>query len=179
MNLKEAISRIGWRFGGNGNKKPFPVNKNDIEAFNEVSRYIEQTQKQQLLNNEAFGKLYILAYAKMIEHYGTDILDHKPRKAMIQLLEKPIEDIVTDFQDRLNDWTRWSVLKNLGISLKHPSLQTEQEKKESLEIMEREFKKENFKCDYIYGAWDRDLVEQNLNAEVNHVLNILRKHTGN
>lgn len=175
MKIREAIQRIGWRFGGNGNKNPFPVNENDIEAFNALSQYVEETQKQQYEANELFAKLFILVYAKMVEHYKTDILDDIPRKSIYALLKKPLPSIIDDFKDRLNDWTRSAVMENLtGEKQKHPSLQTEEEKQSSLKALESHLIDENNKVDYLHGAWEYEAVEACLIAEVNQAINLYR-----
>ena len=170
MTIIKAIDRIGWRFGLN-NKRPFPVNQLDVDAFNEVAEYVERTNKEQFSNNELFAKLYILAYAKMIEHFKASIFDDEPRKQMMRLLDKPIEFIIQDFTDRLNDSEQYYMLEAVTGDLKHPLTLSEQELVDNTKKLKEAFRSdENIKV-VIGDVWKYKDVKECLIAEINHILN--------
>jgi len=175
MNTRQAINRIGWRFGGNENKYPFPVNEQDIEAFNQISDEFEAKQKQQFSNNEAFAKLYILVYAKMIEHYKTSVFDHEPRKAVIKLLERPLPEIIEDVRRRLNDSERYSLIESIQGKIKHPVTVSDNERQKNTEKIKEALKSDENVNILINDVWDFETVSDCLISEVNHAINILNQ----
>ena len=175
MEIRKAINRIGWRFGGNDNKHPFPVNETDIDAYNSISDYVEETQKGQFRNNELFGKLFILAYAKMIEHYKTDVFDDIPRKAMYKLLDRPIEKIIEDFTQRLNDSGKYAFIESVQGQIKHPATLSEARRSLSTQQMKNALKNAENVDLLIEDVWKVEDVKEFLTIEVNNALNILKK----
>ena len=171
MNIIKALDRIGWRFGLN-NKKPFPVNQNDIDAFNSIAEYVDRTNKQQFQDNELFAKLYIMAYAKMVEHFKTDIFDKEPRKQMMKLLDRPMEMIIQDFTDRLNDSEMYFMVEQvIGGVLKHPIALSEEQMGTNIEKIKEAFRNDDNVKVIVDDVWKYEDVKECLVAEVNHVLN--------
>ena len=171
MNIIKAIDRIGWRFGLN-NKKPFPVNQNDIDAFNVIAEYVDRTHKQQFQDNELFAKLYIMAYAKMVEHFKTDIFDKEPRKQMMKLLDRPMEMIIQDFTDRLNDSEMYFMVEEvIGGVLKHPITLSEEQIGTNIEKIKEAFRNDDNVKVIVDDVWKYEDVKECLVAEVNHVIN--------
>jgi hypothetical protein len=169
MKIQKALDRIKWRFGGNDNKYPFPVNETDIEAFNVINNYISQTQSKQFIDNELFAKLYILVYAKMIEHYKTDVFDDAPRKAIYSLLSKSVKNIILDVTERLNDYGLYDRLKNNDIELIHPSLNLNKD------ITKQKINNAyNKNTDLLDDVWSYEDVKECLIVEVNNCLNIFK-----
>lgn len=100
MKIEKSVQRIGWRLG---QKKPFTPNQNDIEAYNEIVEYVVNTQKDQLMKNQLFGKLYIYVYGQFLRYYKATVFDEIPQKELHKLLDKPLRNIIEDFKDLLNN----------------------------------------------------------------------------
>ena len=174
MNIIKALDRIGWRFGrDNENKKTiFPVNQLDLDAFNAIEPYIYKAREQQWQDNELFAKLYIMAYAKMVEHFKTDIFDKEPRKQMMKLLDRPMEMIIQDFTDRLNDSEMYFMVeKVIGGVLKHPITLSEEQIGTNIEKIKEAFRNDDNVKVIVDDVWKYEDVKECLVAEVNHVLN--------
>jgi len=99
MTLKKAIDRLSWRFGKC--KVINPVQE-DLDAYNTMLDYIQDSNKEQLSKNLLFAKLYIAVYKRTIEHYNTNILDPIPQKELHKFLDKPIEWHYENFCEFLN-----------------------------------------------------------------------------
>lgn len=99
MNMNKAISRLTWRFKTN---KPFLPSQEDINALNDVIEYVGVKEKQQLIDNQLFGKMYIYLYMEFLRHYETTVFDPIPQKELHKLLDKPLKAIVSDFVGVLN-----------------------------------------------------------------------------
>ncbi|RIV50901.1 hypothetical protein D2V93_08500 [Flagellimonas taeanensis] len=99
MKKKEAIQRLGWRFA---NHSTFNVNAKDIEAWNTIIELVNSHDADGFKNNQLFAKAYIGLLKATLEHYGTDIFDSKPQKAMHKYLEKPLQWHIKEFVEYLN-----------------------------------------------------------------------------
>lgn len=99
MTIEKAVSRIGWRFG---TLKPFTPNQGDIEAYNFIVDFVEQKQKQQINDNQLFGKLYIYLLDKFCDYYKCDLDDIIPQKELNKLLDSNLRSLVRDLTDKLN-----------------------------------------------------------------------------
>lgn len=163
MDIKKSINRIAWRFGSNGNKNPFPVNQNDIDAFNEIVRVVKDHQKQQFKQNELFAKLYIFLYMRIIAKHQATVMDTLPRKELYRVLERPIEHLIEMFRNEMNDSDMYASFDKVGIDLKHPAQVSAEEKASNLEKMK------NFKHSEI---WDYETTKECLEIEINNALNL-------
>ena len=162
MDIKQALNRIYWRFGGNNNKQPFPVKQEDIDAFDEIAKTIKEHQEQQYKQNELFAKLYIFVYMRFIEKMGATVNDKEPRKAMFKILEKPIEHWVWEFKDAMNDSEMYKTLEDAGIELKHPALgQTKVNETNETHILNS-----------LKEVWSFEMVKECLEVEINNALNL-------
>lgn len=173
MEIVKAVQRLGWRFSEATKKKnTFTVNDNDLQALKSIASYVEQTQKQQFQKNQLFAKLYIKVYCKMIEHYKTDILDPIPRKRMNEILSTPMEHIIEEFTERMNDNEKMLVLEGAGIDLKHPLLRNEKKTVEHTEKIKELLRSLNNDYSFLEDTFKIDFVTEGLKREVNHALNI-------
>lgn len=175
MEVIKAIQRLGWRFSEatkNGNM--FTVNQNDLDALSGIATYVEQAQNKQFQENELFAKLYIKVYLKMIEHYKTDIFDTEPRRQMIKILETPIENVMQEFTDRLNDSEKYVRINTLGVDLKHPALRNDKETTRYNEKIKSLLKTSNLEDVILKDVWGLEDVKGCLIIEVNNAININR-----
>ena len=173
MEAVKAIQRLAWRFGkATENGNTFTINQNDVDAINGIAAYIERTQKEQFKQNELFAKLYIKVYAKMIAHYKTDVFDINVRRRMNDMLSTPMEIIMQDFTEQLNDSERYVQFNNLGIDLKHPALRTNQEAGEYNEKIISLLKTSNLEDVILKDVWSFEDVKECLINEVNNAINL-------
>ncbi len=54
MEINKALERLEWRF-----KSSWKVNENDIEAFNAILKFKEQTESINLSQNDNYAKMFI------------------------------------------------------------------------------------------------------------------------
>lgn len=174
-NVVQSVKRLGWRFTEAVKKNnTFRINQTDVDAINNIAKYVEQTQAQQFQENELFAKLYILVYAKMIEHYNTDILDDRPRKAMGQLLTKSLEETIEDFRERLNDSCKYEFIRSILGEIKHPVTLSDEKRDSNTRKIKKALKSKENQSKITGEVWDFETVQTNLIAEVNNILNIHR-----
>lgn len=127
MTLNKAINRLSWRFSKCDNINPV---QEDIDSFNTILEYIEESKKEVLSQNLLFAKLYMAVLKRSMQHYDADILNNTPQKELHKFLEKPIEWHYQNFTDYLNQescisskdcvnlaWTLEDVRNNLNIQM--------------------------------------------------------------
>lgn len=164
MDIKKAINRIAWRFGANENKQPFPVNQNDIDAFNIISKTLKEHQEQQWRQNELFAKLYVYVYGRFIEKMGMTVMDTEPRKALNKILQLPLSHWIEEFKNKQNDSDLYAKFEKAGIDIKHPAFISEETRSENLE----KAKTINFNQE----VWDYETTLQMLEIEINNAINL-------
>lgn len=168
MDIRKAINRIGWRFGDNENPKPFPVKKEDIEAYNEIVRFIKIQQSQQFEANQLFGKLYIFVYMRFLSKHQATVLDDRPRKELHSILHKPISQWIEEFKQQLNDNEMYSLLECVGVDLKHPVLVSDEERTQNTSKAKKVAEK------LLNEVWDTETVTECLTVEINNAINKYR-----
>jgi hypothetical protein len=99
MNIQKAAKRLTWRFNDNRTFKP---NQNDAEALNQIIDYINKKEKQQLIDNQLFGKLYIYLLDSFISHYKTTEEDSIPQKELHRILNATGKTLIQKFTDNRN-----------------------------------------------------------------------------
>ena len=178
MKIKEAINRIYWRFGGNDNSHPFPVNEKDVEAYNVLAKVVEENQKQQFRNNELFAKLFIFTYKRMFELEGGNIMDQgmtAKRRKIYHLLQKPVPQLIEEFKDMLNDSEVYELYASIEVENKHPALQIEQARVSNMEKLQKALKTPENKSKFLREVWDYDVVAECLESEVNQAIELWGK----
>jgi hypothetical protein len=71
----------------------------DLEAYNALVEFVNEKQKQQLIDNQLFGKLYIYLYSQFTNYYKCSLVDDIPQKELNKILDKPLKAIVSDLVD--------------------------------------------------------------------------------
>lgn len=135
MTTDKALNRIFWRFGGNDNKYPFKVNETDVEAYNTLNEYVHDTQKKIVQYNPLFAKLYIYMVMKIMEQKRTTVFDNVARKQIGNILKMPIEQLIENLTDSLNESDLYELFQNEGVIMKHPALRTDQENEHNKETV--------------------------------------------
>ena len=176
METRKAMQRLGWRFSEaiKSSDNSFKVNSNDIEALKAIDLAIQEHQRQQYEHNELFAKLYIYLFQKIIENDNTTVMDKIPRRKIYNLLKKPLENIVLDFTQSLNDSERNEVINSAGVSMKHPALCKEEELQENaVRVKEALNDPENMQK-FLGDAWDYETVSEIIEIEVNQAINLFK-----
>lgn len=99
INIHWALSRFKWRIQQN---KPFKFNDKDLEAYNMFTEYCTIKEKQQLIDNQHFGKLYIFLIDCFITYYGTTVDSNIPQKELHKILNTPGKQLVQKFTENRN-----------------------------------------------------------------------------
>lgn len=176
MKIKTALNRIYWRFGGNDNKNRFPVNEKDVEAYNSIKNYIAEKEKAQFVEQELFAKLFIYLYQKVIEQDQGNIFDTHCRRKIYNLLKKPMPQIISDFQQSLNDSEMYNLMEEVGIDIdKHPAFKTEDQKNEETEKLKDKIANPDNHKRLSGEVWDFESVEECLISEVNQALDLYQR----
>lgn len=171
MDIRKAINRIYWRFGGNGNTKPFPVNQGDVDAFNSINEYFEATQSKQYESNELFAKLYIYLFTQNLEHYKTTVYDNEIRKKIGSILDKPLFQLIEELQESLNQSELYTLFKDAGTTQKHPALKTEEEINQDNDALSTVSIDKVVDC-IENKVWTYETVRDVMTAEVNNMINL-------
>ena len=170
--IKQALNRIYWRFGGNGNTNPFPVNEKDIEAFNTLSDYVDKTQKEQFNSSELFAKMYIFVSQAMMESSGGTVLDNITRKRIGDILKKPLSQVFKEFTDYLNESEKYGFLSELKIPNKHPQLRTDQENETVSTTVKKIANSQELTDRLTKDVFSNEFVIESMTAEINNQINL-------
>lgn len=117
MTPRNAIKRIGWRFSEAAKRqdKSFRINQDDISALESIAKFYQDKEKQAIVDNQLFGKLYIYLFGQFVNYYQSTALDDIPQKELHKLLDKDLRTIVQEVTDNLNLYE----LKNSIEAQKH------------------------------------------------------------
>lgn len=170
VTIRKAVNRIFWRYGGNGNKKPFPVNQEDVDSYSKVKDYVKQTENQVFQNNEAFAKLYIYLTMKINEADKTSVYDPNARRKIGNLLKRPMNLIIEDFKNSMNDSEMYELLDSAGIEIKHPALKNDKETASDTEKLKEALREPENIAKIKSEVWDFETVADCLEADVNRAL---------
>lgn len=172
MRITQAVNRIFWRFGGNDNKRPFPVNELDVEAYNSIKNFVKKQQAIQYEKNENFAKLFIYIYMRKLEQDGSTIFDNQAREKIYKILQKPLFQVVEDFQVSLNDSEAYEFKNSLGLSKEHPAIRSEQRSEEDKEILFEACKTPDNLKRLTGEVWDYDTVKDLVEKEISQAINL-------
>ncbi|WP_456867568.1 hypothetical protein [Galbibacter sp. BG1] len=143
-SIDQAIDKFKWNIQ-NGRWK---ANENDIKAFNALVEYVNNQRALNVNKNVPFAKLYIYVYSLFLKQFQASIFDPIPQKEISKLLDKPLSFFYEKFAEQINENERDRVLEKYGYDIKnvkHPRLQSEEDKKEKLEIWRKILKNETDK----------------------------------
>lgn len=177
MKIKTAINRIYWRFGGNDNKKPFPVNENDVEAYNAIKNYIAEKEQQQFLEQELFAKLFIYLYQKVLENDQGNIFENHCRRKIYNLLKKPMPTIIEDFKNSLNESEMYQAMEDANVENIHPALKNDKQQDNELEALTKAAEDPETIKKLTGDVWDLETVENALTSEVNQAIDLFQRST--
>ena len=94
MTPEKALSHFKYKLTTSWKPTAF-----DLEAYNALVEFVNEKQKQQLNDNQLFGKLYIYLYSQFINYYKCSLVDDIPQKELNKILDKPLKAIVSELVD--------------------------------------------------------------------------------
>lgn len=179
MKIKHAVSHLGKRFfsaaAKEGKHKILYLNQNDITALESIDKYVAEKEQEQFQNNEAFAKMFILFYKKVLEDEGSTVMSNHARRKIGKFLEKPLNEIIQDFTDFLNESDQYGFLESIGIELSHPVMISEGEKTINATKLKEAVREPKNMEKFLGEVWGFDFVKDALMAEVNNMLSIIKK----
>lgn len=160
MTIKRSVEHFLFKLNPKNNI--WKATKNDVEAINEIIKFVEEKHAKQLENNQLFAKLYISYYAEILKYYQATVFDNEPQKALHKILDTPIEQLINDFVKTANEIEVSNKMKLAGIEIKHPQLVSEDQKKKEVEI---------FKLEMLEDEINYEEAKDNLTSLINLSLN--------
>ena len=173
MSINKAISRLYWRFGGNGNTKPFPVNQQDLDSFNEIKNYVKDTQKEIFYNNVLFSKLFVYLYGKVMMNDRSSLFETNARKKIANVLKKPLSQLIEEMTEELNHSGMYGKLEASGLNMKPPYKLTDADRLGNTKTIQN-LLKSDYK-ELVEDVFDYETVEQIMISEVNFMINEFNK----
>jgi len=169
--MKKSLERIEWRFQKSlEENKGFIPNRKDIDAYNDLEKQYKERRGRELNANEYLVKLYIVCLGNLLKISETTVFDSYSRRVLLDILKKPLSNIVADFARQLNDSEMYTMLENAGRDFgDYPALRPLNA--EETRVLESEkFKKAS--CGEI---WTEDVVWKNLKQEIFGLFDELEK----
>jgi hypothetical protein len=103
MKTKEALNRLAFTM-----QKQNKPNSTDIEAFNKLLWFVNESIEQNPNKNICFAKLYIYNLIHYIKYYQSiDIAQQK----LHEVLDLDIESLYTELMNELNNTELWDLIK--------------------------------------------------------------------
>jgi hypothetical protein len=103
MKTKEALNRLAFTM-----QKQNKPNSTDIEAFNKLLWFVNESIEQNPNKNICFAKLYIFNLIHYIKYYQSiDLAQQK----LHEVLDLDIESLYTDLMNELNNTELWDLIK--------------------------------------------------------------------
>ena len=172
MEITKAVQRLGWRFEQAAKRADysFIINQNDIEALKAIDSYVVKKQKANYQKHELFAKLYVNYVTELTDHYGTSLFDPLIRRRMDGILAQPIQQLIKKLQDSLNDNEKYSLFEECGIELKHPAIQSEEERTSHVEKLKEALIDSDNRQKFLGEEWDFETVANLFEKEVNRAI---------
>lgn len=171
MKAEKAIQRLGWRFSEATKKNnSFTINQNDIDALVSLAEFVDKNQ-QKFQDNQSFAKLYIYTAMKIMENDGSTIFENNHRRKIGNLLKMPMDDIILNLKDSLNDSERYEMIKEAtGDDLRHPVLISKEKQYENIEKIKEALITDVNKKKLLGEIWNFEDVKTGIISEVNAML---------
>lgn len=176
MRIKEAIQRIGWRFGEAAKKsnKSFVINQSDIDAINTMAEYYEKTSSENYQKNELMFKMYIWHRVEMMKHYSEDIFGLVAQKQLTETLLKPVSAFLNRFTAYLNE-KEYKVLTEKISPVKTPYFMlSEKDRNKSMENLQKMLKENPDLFKTVTGThFTTEEIQDNLITEFNQLIHLV------
>ncbi len=121
--VKKALEHLEFRF-----TKTMKPTENDIDAYNILVEFKEKQHKEQVNNNQLFGKLFIKYYIELLKYYNTTVFDSEPRKEINRILDTSIHDLIKEFVKEVNTQELYFKMRENGFKDIHPREMKEEDR---------------------------------------------------
>jgi hypothetical protein len=164
MKVKEALQRLGFTLS-----KQNKPNATDIEAFNEIVKWISTSNEKIVHDNLLFAKLYLVVLKEFSNVYqSVDFANKEISKELSKPLGFHIEKLKQELNFiELNQYFKSLNLKptfNEGLNIEEIKSNIEQNK-ETFKDVDLNLVKETF------TTWDNDSIIAHTNYSVNELFN--------
>lgn len=129
MTPEKALSHFAYKL-----QNTWKMTEADLKAYNCLVDFVEKKQKQSLIDNQLFGKLYIYLFGEFVNYYRSTVMDNIPQKELHRQLAKPIKQMVQEVTEKLNNIEMELILKETK-SLKEYKPMSYDEVAENLRVM--------------------------------------------
>jgi hypothetical protein len=171
FTIEKALERIKWRFKNEYvkvNESKITINELDIKAVDFLMDWHKRAKEAILMDNLLFAKVYCYALKLELNHFK-DI-----KIALMNLeneLKLPIDYHYDNIFDILNlQW--WEAYnESSGIEIKHPIMQSQEEK----EIIKNKINNDEKYRKMIIGHFSKDKVYKSLNNTITSLINEIKK----
>ena len=172
MEITKAVQRLGWRFEQAAKRADytFIINQNDIEALKAIDSYVVKKQKANYQKHELFAKLYVNYVTELTDHYGTSLFDPLIRRRMDVILKQPMQHLIEKSLNSLNDNEKYNLLEQCGIELKHPAIQSEEERTSYVEKLKEALTDPDKRQKFMGEEWDLETVANLFEKEINRAI---------
>jgi hypothetical protein len=164
MKVKEALQRLGFTLS-----KQNKPNNTDIEAFNEVVKWINISNEKTVQENLLFAKLYLVILKEFSNCYqSVDFAN----KQISKELSKPLQFHIEKLKQELNFIELNQYFKSLNLKPTFDEGLHIEEIRNNIEQNKETFKNVDFNLvKEIFNTWDNDNIISHTNYSVNELFN--------
>ena len=175
MTITKAVNHFGFKLSPKNNI--WKATQTDADALYTIMDFVEDQHQKQLNDHHLFAKLYIMVYAQYLEKFKATIFDDIPKKELHKLLDKPLDYFIDLFTQRLNESELYSLFDELNIDMSHPALKSETLKDKETQKLQNALNDKDNLNKFTGQIWDREVVIENLELQINNVINLVRNTT--
>jgi len=166
MSIEKSLQRLHWRISAGNNFKP---NETDAQALNEIVNWVNASKENTIKENQLFGKLYIIYFGELLEHYK-DL--EMAQKTMRKSLSDSIIDHTEWFRFKLNNIENMSIYKELGLYEKPYYFQSKEELENEAKVIEEN----QIKFLASINKWTIEKVAKSLSNQITECINKYKNH---
>lgn len=143
------------------------VEHNHQIAFNSLLSFIENLESKFLDNNIPFVNLYAFALSHFLKKYNTSIDNPIPHRKVHDIIDRPLENIISEITDQQNMRLKYQILQNSGIDfMKHPSQCSESETQTVLQNLSLQLDKADNANILSQGAWTSEEITKGIKKQI-------------
>ena len=164
MKVKEALNRLAFTI-----QKQNKPNATDIEAFNEIVKWISTSNEKIVNDNLLFAKLYLVVLKEFSNHYqSVDFAN----KEISKELSKPLGFHIERLKQQLNSIELNEYFKSLNLKPTWGEGLYKNEIIDNIKLNKEVFKNVDLNLlEETFNTWDNDSIIAHTNYSVNELFN--------